>query len=67
MKIIVALLKIALAILSLLLCFIILALARGGPEDYLVIVGYLLVGLLSGLLLLYKKNRLRRGFLLAFL
>jgi len=48
MRLLIPLLKIAIAILFLLLCFIVMSLAdgaRGGPEDDLVIGGYLLFGI----------------------
>lgn len=60
MNLLITFLRITLAILILLLCFIVLNLtggARGGTNDYLLVIGgYLLVGIMCGLVLMYKRK-----------
>ena len=60
MKILIILLRIALAMQTLLLGFLIVLIvigAKGGPKDYLKIGAYVLVGLICGLILMYIRQK----------
>ena len=61
MKLVINLLRIAIATQTLLLGFIIVLIitgAKGGPNDYLKIGAYVLIGLIGGLTLWYKREKL---------